>query len=493
MRMFPSRPSRRGLLAAVVVAALTVPWLAGCAINPATGGSMFSLMSPEEERRIGAQEHPKAVQAFGGLYQNPELARYIEGIGQLLVQTTETPNEKFTFVVLDSDIVNAFALPGGYIHVTRGLLALANNEAEAAGVIAHEIGHVVARHGAARASAATLGGIGAALGAIVLGDLGAQLGQQAAGAGVASYSRGQEYEADSLGVRYLRRAGFDPEAMADFLASLQAQSELAAQIAGGRDNGGSIMASHPRTQDRVQAAIKEANSGVPPRNPIEDREVYLRKIDGMIYGDSPNHGLVRGNRFAHPTLQFGFEVPRNFKLTNQADRVVARGPQNTMIQFSQVRDSATPLDYLRNIRVGNIETLTVNGMAAATGTLRGNTQQGPTELRVVAIRFDSNALYQFLFLVPVQLVSQLDGELRQTVNSFHRLSAQEAAALRPLRIQVAQVRPGDTIESLAERTAFADHKLQRFMVLNGLREGASLRPGQLIKLVVEGNAAQQGS
>lgn len=498
MSMLPPRRSIRSLSAAVVLAALTAPWLGGCATNPATGGSMFSLMSPEEERRIGAQEHPKAVQAFGGLYRDPELARYVEGIGQLLVQTTETPNEKFTFVVLDSDVVNAFALPGGYIHVTRGLLALANTEAEAAGVIAHEIGHVVARHGAARASAATLGSIGSALGGLLLGDLGAQLGQQAAGAGVASYSRGQEYEADILGVRYLRRAGFDPEAMADFLASLQAQSELAAQIAGAKDNGGSIMASHPRTQDRVQAAIKEANNSAPARNPIEGREIYLRKIDGMIYGDSPNHGLVRGSRFAHPTLNFGFEVPRNFRLSNRADRVVARGPQDTMIQFSQARDTAAPQDYLRKIRVGkaplgNIETLTVNGMAAATGTLRGNTQQGPAELRVVAIRFDGNALYQFLFLVPTQLVSQLDGELRQTVNSFHRLSPQEAAALRPLRVQVAQVRPGDTMESLAARTAFADHKLQRFMVLNGLRQGDPLRPGQLIKLVVEGNTAQQGS
>ena len=498
MTVFPSILTSRRLWAIAVVTCLTLPWLGGCAINPATGGSMLSLMSPEEERRIGAQEHPKAVQSFGGLYQNPELARYIDGIGQLLVQTTETPNEKFTFVVLDSDVVNAFALPGGYIHVTRGLLALANNEAEAAGVIAHEIGHVVARHGAARASAATLGGIGSLLGGLLLGNVGGQIGQLGAAYGIASYSRDQEFEADSLGVRYLRRAGFDPEAMSDFLATLQAQSGLEAQIAGRQEDGFDIMASHPRTQDRVQAAIKEAGAGTPVKNPIEARDIYLRKIDGMIYGDSPNNGFVRGNRFAHPTLRFGFEVPQNFKLINQPDQVVAKGPQGSTILFSQAEENAAPGDYLRKIRVGgaplgNIETLTVNGMVAATGTLRRNTQQGPAELRVVAIRFDDNALYQFLFLVPVQLVSQLDGELRQTVNSFHRLSAQEAAALRPLRIQVAQVRPGDTIESLAERTAFADHKLQRFMVLNGLREGASLRPGQLIKLVVEGNAAQQGS
>ena len=170
MKMFPPLISAQRLLAIAVVTCLTVPWLAACATNPATGERMISIMSPEEEQRIGAQESPKAVQEFGGLYQDPELTRYIDGIGQLLARTTETPDQKFTFVVIDSDIVNAFALPGGYVHVTRGLLALANNEAEAAGVIAHEIGHVVARHAASRTSQATLSSGLAALAGAVLGS-----------------------------------------------------------------------------------------------------------------------------------------------------------------------------------------------------------------------------------------------------------------------------------------------------------------------------------
>ncbi len=494
----PAGRRLRRMLAAALMA-VTAPWLAACETNPATGERMISLMSPEQEQKIGAAESPKAVQEFGGLYKDPELTRYIDSIGQLLARTTETPNQKFTFVVIDSDVVNAFALPGGYVHVTRGLLALANNEAEAAGVIAHETGHVVARHAAQRTTQATGASILAAAVGLVLGsDIAAQAGQGLAGAYVAHYSREQEFEADSLGVRYLRRAGFDPEAMADFLASLEANSELESKVAGVKDDGFDIMASHPRTPDRVRAAIQEAGAGGPVKDPIEGRDVYLRKIDGMIYGDSPNNGFVRGNRFAHPALRFGFEVPQNFKLINQPDQVVAKGPQGSAMLFSQAQVNAAPADYLRKISVGgaalgNIQPLTVNGMEAATGALRGNTQQGPVDLRIVAIRFDSNSLYQFIFLAPSQVASQLNDAFKRTVNSFHRLSPQEIASFKPLRIQVVQVRPGDTVQSLAARTAFPDYKLERFMVMNGLKQGEALRPGQLIKLVVEGDAVKQSS
>ena len=491
--------TRRKRILAACLLATALPWLGGCSTNPATGESMLSLMSPEEERQIGAQESPKAIQQFGGLYKDPELTRYIDSIGQLLVKTSETPNEKFSFVVIDSDIVNAFALPGGYIHVTRGLLALANNEAEAAGVIAHEIGHVTARHAAQRTTRATLGGIGALVGAVLLGDVGAQLGQAGASAYVAHYSRDQEFQADSLGVRYLRRAGFDPEAMADFLASLQAQAALEAKIAGrGAEEGMNIMASHPRTQDRVQAAIKQAGDGSPVRDPIDGRDVYLRKIDGMIYGESPDHGFVRGTRFAHPTLRIGFEVPSNFKLSNQPQQVVAVGPQGSGILFSQAPSGIAPADYLQRVKIGGaalggVQSMSVNGMPAATGAVRGNTQRGPVDVRVVAIQAGGNAMYQFLLIAPAQIAGQLSDGFQRTVNSFRRLSQQEADALRPLRVRVVTVRAGDTIQSLAARSAFPDNKLQRFLVLNGLREGATLRPGQLIKTVLEGNAGQQGS
>lgn len=494
---FTARHMRRTVAAALI--AVTAPWLAACETNPATGERMISLMSPEEEQKVGAAESPKAVQEFGGLYKDPELTRYIDSIGQLLAHTTETPNQKFSFVVIDTDVINAFALPGGYVHVTRGLLALANNEAEAAGVIAHETGHVVARHAAQRDTRAKItGGIGTLLGAVLGGDVGAQVGQLGASAYVAKYSREQEFEADSLGVRYLRRAGFDPEAMADFLGSLEANSELESKITGAKDSSLDIMASHPRTPDRVRAAIQQAGAGAPVKNPIEGRDVYLRKIDGIIYGDSPNNGFVRGNRFGHPALGIGFEAPQNFKLINQPDQVIAKGPQGTTIVFSQSEAGGSPVDYLRQVQIGgaqltNVRPGTINGMQGATGELRGNTAQGPMEVRVAAIRVDSRSMYDFLALGPSQAAAGVNDALQRTVNSFHRLSPQEATSLKPLRIKVVQVQAGDTAQSLAARTAFPDYKLERFMVLNGLKQGEALRPGQLIKLVVEGDAVKQSS
>jgi predicted Zn-dependent protease len=201
---------------------------------------------------------------------------------------------------------------------------------------------------------------------------------------------------------------------------------------------------------------------------------------------------VRGTRFAHPGLGFGFEVPQNFKLANQPDKVVATGPQGAAILFGHAQANAAPLDYLRAARVGgtplnSVQATTVNGMQAATGTIRGNTQQGPADLRIVAIRFDAKSLYQFIFLSPASATASLNDAFVRTTNSFHRLSAQEAASYKPLRIQVIQVRAGDTVPSLAQRAAFPDHKLERFRVLNGLKPNDALQPGQRIKTVVEGD------
>ena len=238
---------RRLRLAAVPVAlvlglalATTTPLLlSGCNVNPATGEEQFTaFMPPEEERRVGTQEHPKLVKAFGGLYDDPELQRYVASLGRLLQLTSEQPEPPFTFVVLDSPEVNAFALPGGYVHVTRGLMALANDEAELAGVIAHEIGHVTARHSAERYSHGLVAGLGAALlGAVIDNRTVSDIAQLAAGAYVKGYSRSQELEADMLGVRYLSRSGFDAIAMSSFLETMGAESELARQMAGSRGEG----------------------------------------------------------------------------------------------------------------------------------------------------------------------------------------------------------------------------------------------------------------
>ncbi len=480
----------------VAVAALVVPGLlAGCATAPATGRTFFTGgMSPEDEARLGLQEHEKIVPQFGGVYENAALSAYISSIGNLLVQTSEIPNQQFTFTVLDSPIVNAFALPGGYVYVTRGLLALADSEAEVAGVLAHEIGHVAARHSAERygqTMAANLAGVG----------LGVLLGNKAAtdtftaisSVALRSFSREQEYESDVLGVRYLTRAGFDANAMAGFLSKLLADSRLEAELAGqpGRADDFNIMQTHPRTADRVQRAIAEAGV-VTVKDPIVGRDIYLGKIDGMLYGDNPDQGLIRGRQFVHPALRFAFTVPEGFRLANSSQSVIARGPEGAGFLFDQARESGggSMTSYLtqvwaKGVPVQNVEAITINGMPAATGEVSVNGRSGPRDLRAVAIRYDDQTIYRMVFVTPAKLTDSLSRPFRETTYSFRKLSAAEAAAVKPWRLVLHKVRRGETAGTLAERMPFPDHRLERFQVLNGLEDNSPLPAGRTVKLIVE--------
>ncbi len=225
----------RSLIAPLTAAGILATALSGCAQNPATGGTAFTGgLSQDQEIRMGRENHPKIIKEFGGEYGTPDLKRYVDGIGQLLANTAERRDLKFTFTVLNSDIINAFATPGGYVYITRGLMALADNEAQLAGVLAHEIGHITALHHARRHGQSLLANIGLAAVGILGGQSAAQLGQIGAVSLLQGFSRENEYEADELGVRDLSRAGFDPTAMAGFLSKLRADSQLAAKRRGPR-------------------------------------------------------------------------------------------------------------------------------------------------------------------------------------------------------------------------------------------------------------------
>lgn len=481
------------LLALLLLAAPTA--LGGCTVNPATGERAFTgFMSEQDELRAGREAHAQILEEFGGPYDNPELARYVSSIGRLLASTSERPDRDFTFTIIDSPIMNAFATPGGYVYVTRGLLALAGNEAELAGVLAHEIGHITGRHAAQRYSKAVLAnlglvGLGIATGSGELVNL--------AGAGAAlylqGYSREQEFEADLLGVRYLARATYDPEAMASFLEKMEAYARLQAQIEGRPEaaDAVSLMSTHPRTADRVRRAIKAAG-GAQVANPLLERDLYLDKIDGLLFGDDPKEGLIRGRAFAHPVLRFAFEVPQGFQLYNGRNHVTARGPQGAAIIFDRAPrpPSGSLPRYLaetwgRNIALEAVEPLQVNGMEAATGLARVQTSQGPTDIRLVAVRYDPGTVYRFVFVTPPALTDRLATELQRTTYSFRKLSEREAAALRPQRLRVVTVQPGDSVASLARRLPFDNLREERFRVLNGLRPGQEVRPGDRVKIVVE--------
>ncbi|SMH56274.1 M48 family metalloprotease [Azospirillum agricola] len=485
MPSFQSNRNLRRSIASTLAAGMAALWLVAAPPSPAQAG-----LFDGNEQAVGAQEHPKILAQFGGAVKDARLQGYIDQLGRRLAATTERARDPWTFTVLDSEVVNAFALPGGYIYVTRGLLALAKDEAEVAGVLAHEIGHVTAHHSAQRQTRETIAGLLAAGAGLLFGDeTVAQLAGLGGTALVASYSREQETEADELGVATLERAGYDPFAMATFLETLRRDSQYAGLREGRRTDGGfDFFASHPQTEDRVRHAADLARAR--PPGGARPREPYLAAIDGMIYGDSPENGFVRGRTFAHPGLGISFSVPEGYSLLNGADQVIAKSKSGAALAFDGgpaggVRD---PADYLARVwgkgaSLQGLQATTIGGLPAATAVTRGETGGEAADIRLVAIRFDNDTFYRFTFLAPAGGLARADRDFQATANSFHRLTRQEAAQLQPRRLRVVAVRPGDSVETFVRRMPQEPYAEELFRIINDLPPGTPLAPGQAVKLI----------
>jgi predicted Zn-dependent protease len=463
--------------------------VAGCAVNPATGGRNFMLVSRSQEKKLGKDAHPKLIKEFGGVYNDPRVTGYVEYLGRKLAAVTETPGEEFTFTVLDSPIVNAFATPGGYVYISRGLMALAGSEAELAGVMGHELGHVVARHSSQRMSKATVA-------SVFSGLLGAgRVGQALGGLYLSSFSRDQEMEADRLGVRYISRAGYDPAAMTSFLAKMGANSRLQARIAGRAPNDvdeRDIMSTHPRTKERVRQAIQLA--GARGGQGLIDRDGYLQRIDNMIYGDSPDQGYIRDRTFIHPGMRLSFRTPEGFRMHNTPDAVVAiNEKKKVLIKFDDADEpfdgemtSYIADDWAKDRDIQDLAATRLGALPAATAKTYIDTRSERLLVRIAAIRFDSKRIFRFTAVAPGEGVSNLPGAFQETVSSFRKLSTAEAAAVRPWRVRIAEIRPGDTAWSLGRRMPFTSFQTEHFRMLNGLNDGDRMIAGTRMKLVVEG-------
>ncbi|MEO1190817.1 MAG: M48 family metalloprotease [Pseudomonadota bacterium] len=472
------------------LAGLGLVGLTACSVNPATG--RYNFGSIEDDVSTGRAQHPEVLRAFGGAYQDPKLAAYVTDIGQELVRKTEFPNLAFTFTVLNTPTVNAFAIPGGYVYLTRGLLALASNEAEMAGVIGHEIGHVIARHGSERQTQGMFAQIGAAAVAIATGspEL-ANLAQMGGQAYIQSYSRDQEFEADTLGVEYMSATGYDPQAMATFLSTLRDFSKLEAVKAGRNPNTvdqSNWLATHPRTIDRVEKAIRDAALEKPP-NAVIRRDRYLQNINGMLYGDDPKEGIIRGQEFIHPDLRFEFEAPEGFRLQNSPTRVVASNGRNAAMIFTMAASvSGSPATYLSNeisgeMRLSNIERLRVNGLQAAVGRTRMRTQNGLTDLLVAAIEAPDNRVYRFTFLTRAGQLGTFEPSFLGTVRSFRRLTQAQANRIRAYRVVVVTARRRDTVARLSRNMPFGRFNEETFRLLNDLVGDQEPTAGEEIKVI----------
>jgi predicted Zn-dependent protease len=472
--------------------------LAGAA-TPAR--AQFGGLSADDERKLAAEQHPLLVKENGGVYNELKLDEYVAQIGFNMVPHVEEAQPEWQFTLLDTPLVNAFATTAGHVYITRGILALSNTEAEVAGVVGHEMGHITAHHISkkigksqmAQVGAGLLGVLGAVLGGQAVGDVAGQLASAGGALWVQKFSREEETEADTLGLRTIGRTGYAPQAMASFMQSLNDYSALSARQAGrpGAEMEFSLLQSHPRTVDRIEQLQREV--GQPAGNPFWGRDAFLDRINGILYGDSAEQGFIRDRVFAHPGLRLTFTAPPGFRLANGADAVAGSGANGLAMRFDSAPKNvagSNPRDYLVRVwgakaQLQNVETYNANGMAVATGTAVGQSQSGAqVQIRLVAIAAPAG-MYRFVFQGPVQAARQMDGEFRKTIASFRPLSAAEAAALKPLRVRVVPVRAGDTEEGFAARMPFGQWNLEEFRVLNGLRTGERIAAGQRVKIVTD--------
>ena len=465
--------------------------LAGCTSTPSNrqvslpvpDGTSADSLQPAAQR-----EHARILASYGGVYENARLQATIEKTVERLVAASERPDLKYRVTMLNSPAINAFALPNGHLYISRGLVALANDKAELASVLAHEMGHVIARHAAIREEQARQTAIIGTLVNDVLSD--PETGALALAKSkltLASFSRAQEFEADGIGVGMSARAGFDSFGASRFLTAMQRNADL--KSPGGASDARAVdfLSSHPATPERVKNALVNARQFSGPGAGERDRAEYLADLDGIVYGEDPSEGFARGRRFQHPKLGFTFTAPPGFSLDNTAQAVLGLkdgGGEAMRLDLVSVPAEQTLTDYLKagwieNVDAGSVEEFKVNGFAAATATAKGE----QWSFRLFALRFGSD-VYRFIFAAKT-MTAPSDRAFRESVNTFRRMSLKESSAVHPLRLRIVTVRADDTPEKLARRMAIADHPLERFLVLNGLTAHDTLKPGDKVKLVVE--------
>ena len=473
---------------------LLPPLLAACVLIAGCGGPDPDdpLILPEE-RELGAQQHPLLLAEFGGRYDSPE-AGYARALGDRIAAAAGLEGQ-CTFTLVNSDVVNAFAVPGCYIYLTRGMMSLVNSEAELGAVLAHEVGHIVAAHGRRQQSRSFWRSLAVfAVGLVTGSERLTRMAGRAAEYFTLRYSRGQEYQADDLGIGYLVSLGYDPFAVQDMLAALGRHEQYLVGTRG-RDEARSIpewARTHPNTQSRIERAGEKASeTGIARDSRPEHEIVYLRELDGLLYGDDPAQGFVLGRRFAHPLLQIGFIAPEGFTLTNSPQAIFIEGPDGLRGEFGLGRIPPGGLDaYAAAIleqllggapaRIGPSQRLIVNGMPALIVPAIIQTEKGEVELDVAVYEGPGSTAYHFI--VAAAPAEPIRARIAELFASFHRLSPQQTRSLRPRVIRTVPVTARDSVASLARRMA-SDHPVDHFLMLNGLASGAAPAPGQLVKIV----------
>lgn len=476
----------------------------GCVSEPSavTGKKQSFGYSWEQELQLGA-EADKEITSEMGLYENPALQSYVEAVGQRVLQQSDfreasTPeiyrNTKFTFRVMDSPVVNAFALPGGFVYVTRGLLAHVQNEAQLAVVLGHEVAHVIARHSSQQARRAQIGQIGliagAVLGQAVLGDqLGDNMGQllnvggQALELFMMRYSREAEHESDNLGVSYAKRSGYAAAESAKFFQSLQRIS-----AAEGRALP-TWQSTHPDPGDRAQR-VQEIAAKIPTATgaaPVVAQDEYLRQIDGLVVGNDPREGFTQNGVFYHPTLHFQFPVAPGWKIDNQKAAVVMADPNGQalmglrLVQEARAREAAAKFVQGAQVQVLASGDTTINGMPATVIVGQATVEQGTVGVWNAFIELNGR-VYSFLGYAPQQVFNQMRPTFEQVAGGFSPLRDQSMANVQPARIRLARADRSAPFASFVPANLPNSLTAEEVAIMNQVELNQAVAPGQVLKL-----------
>ncbi len=462
-----------------------------CAVNPVTGKKQLSFTSEAQEIQMGKDADPQIMAEYG-LYENKELQNFISAKGKQMGAISDRPNLTYHFKIVDSEVVNAFAVPGGYVYFTRGIMAHFNNEAEFAGVLGHEIGHIAAKHSVSQQAKSTLGQIGLLAG-MVLSPTVAQYGQELSqGLGVLflKFGRDAERQSDELGVKYSSKIGYDAHQMAGFFGTLQNLSE---------DSGNSLpsfLSTHPNPGDRmatVEQLATQTQKRLNLKNPVVNRNSYLKMIDGLVYGKDPKQGFVEDNIFYHPVLKFQFPIPNGWKTNNSPQVFQMADPQGkaimnfTLAPGKNLQEAASTTIQKYGLTVVQSDQTTINGL----NTIRviadqaGNQQQQSPALRTLSYFIaDGDRIYHMIGITALATFDNYDNLFSSTMSGFKRLTDAEKINRKPDRIKIITTTSNTNLDELLRiRKETSAQRKRETAVLNGMTLTQSIPRGTMIKVI----------
>jgi len=474
------------IISGLALAALLI-WAASCAINPVTGKKEFMLLSASDELALGQQTDPEIIKSYG-LYNDQVLGGYIDGVGNRLGKLTHRPELAYSFKVLDSPVVNAFAVPGGFVYLTRGILAYLNDEAELAGVMGHELGHISARHSAKQYSKAQAAQLGLGLGAVLSKTFRKYAGLAEIGMGLLflSFSRENERQADELGVLYSSRAGYDARQMANMFVTLERLNPGA-----GKDGLPAFFSTHPNPPDRVAAVNKDAQdwrTQNPQSGLAINRNEYLRRLDGLVFGEDPRQGYVEGQVFYHPMMKFQFPVPSGWTVNNTASQVqIFNSKQDAVVLLSLAEEktpeaAATAFVSGTKAAVVRSQAAKVNGLQAQRLVADVATEQGNIRVLCYFIQKD-NVMYAFLGYTALAQFDAYFATFDGVMSRFKNLSDASKINVKPERLAIRKTSKRASVRQALQALGVSQDKLETHAALNGMKLDNTLAAGTLVKII----------